>query len=174
MMHGSSAPTPGSGLEIRTAHPSEYAAISALTVDVYVGDGYVSPEDGYVTELGDVAARAAAAQVLVAIHDEQVAGSLTIAEPGTPYAEIALPGELEFRMLAVAKRARGLGAGTALVRAVIEQARAAGYSAIALTTMATMVDAHRIYERLGFVAVPERNWSTHDGLQLHVMRLALD
>ncbi|MFE3541498.1 GNAT family N-acetyltransferase [Nocardia sp. NPDC059177] len=173
-MHGTSAPTPGTGLEIRPAHPSEYDEISALTVDVYVGDGYVSPDDAYVTELGDVAHRAAAAEVLVAVHDDRIAGSLTVAKPGTPYAEIALPGELEFRMLAVAKRARGLGAGTALVHAVLAAARAGGYEAVALTTMSTMVDAHRIYERLGFVAVPERNWATPDGLQLHVMRLALN
>ncbi|MFD4429850.1 GNAT family N-acetyltransferase [Nocardia sp. NPDC058497] len=172
-MHGTSALTPGTGLEIRTAHPSEYDAISALTVDVYVGDGYVSPEDDYVTELADVAHRATEAQVLVAVDDDEIAGSLTVAKPGTRYAEIARPGELEFRMLAVAKRSRGLGAGTALVRAVVAEARAGGYEAVALTTMATMVDAHRIYERLGFVAVPERNWSPHDGLPLYVMRLAL-
>lgn len=172
-MQGNHHQNPGNGLHIRTARPEEFAAISALTVQVYVGDGYVDEDDGYVQELGDVTHRAAEAQVLVAVHDGKVAGSLTVAKPGTRYAEIALPGELEFRMLAVAKDARGLGVGTALVRTVIDEARAGGYEAVALTTMGTMVDAHRIYERLGFVGVPERNWSTHDGLQLYVMRLAL-
>ncbi|MFC9963813.1 GNAT family N-acetyltransferase [Nocardia ignorata] len=171
-MHGNNHAT-ASGPQIRTAQPDEYDAISALTVDVYVGDGYVPADNDYTRELGDAAHRAAHAQVLVALHEGQVVGSLTIAEPGSPYAEIARPGELEFRMLAVSKRARGLGVGTALVRTVIEEAKAGGYEAVALTTMSTMVDAHRIYERLGFVAVPERNWSTDDGLPLFVMRLAL-
>ncbi|WP_280340393.1 GNAT family N-acetyltransferase [Nocardia neocaledoniensis] len=161
------------GLLLRTATPDDYTAVDELTVQVYVGDGYIDPDDGYVRELGDVAHRAAAAEVLVAVHEDRIVGSLTVAAPGTPYAEIARPGELEFRMLAVSKDARGLGVGTALVRAVIDEARAGGYDAVALTTMGTMVDAHRIYKRLGFVGVPERDWATDDGLPLYVMRLAL-
>ncbi|MEV0076782.1 GNAT family N-acetyltransferase [Nocardia neocaledoniensis] len=172
-MQGNHHRTPGDGLLIRTARADEFAAVAALTVQVYVGDGYVDQDDSYVTELADVGHRAAEAEVLVAVHEGKVAGSLTVAAPGTRYAEIALPGELEFRMLAVAKEARGLGVGTALVRAVIDEAKAGGYSAVALTTMGTMVDAHRIYKRLGFVGVPERNWSTDGGLPLYVMRLAL-
>ncbi|MFC6010962.1 GNAT family N-acetyltransferase [Nocardia lasii] len=160
-------------LQIRPAHPDEYAEVGALTVEVYVGDGYVPADDDYARELADTAHRAAAAQVLVAVHDGQIVGSLTVAAPGTPYAEIARAGELEFRMLAVAKRARGLGVGTALVRAVLDEARAGGYAAVALTTMETMVDAHRLYEKLGFAAVPERDWATEDGLPLLVMRRAL-
>ncbi|MFD6395393.1 GNAT family N-acetyltransferase [Nocardia sp. NPDC060249] len=170
-MHGTDDQT--TGLLIRPAHPDEYDAVAALTVEVYVGDGYVPDGDDYVRELADVAHRAAEAEVLVAVHDGEVVGSLTVAKPGTRYAEIAQPGELEFRMLAVSKRARGLGAGTALVRAVVDEARSGGFDAVALTTMFSMVDAHRIYERLGFVGVPERDWATRDGLQLFVMRLAL-
>jgi GNAT superfamily N-acetyltransferase len=161
------------GLLIRPAHPDEYDAVAALTVEVYVGDGYVADGDDYVRELADVPHRADEAEVLVAVHDGEVVGSLTVAKPGTRYAEIAQPGELEFRMLAVSKRARGLGVGGALVRAVIDEARSGDFDAVALTTMFSMVDAHRLYERLGFVGVPERDWATHDGLQLFVMRLAL-
>ncbi|MFD3743151.1 GNAT family N-acetyltransferase [Nocardia sp. NPDC058633] len=170
-MHGTDNRT--TGLLIRPAHPDDYDAVAALTVDVYVGDGYVTSGDGYVRELADVAHRAAESEVLVAEHEGRVVGSLTVARPGTPYAEIARPGELEFRMLAVSKQARGLGVGTALVRAVVDEARSGECEAVVLTTMFSMVDAHRIYERLGFVPVPERDWATHDGLQLFVMRLAL-
>ncbi|MFC4374955.1 GNAT family N-acetyltransferase [Nocardia halotolerans] len=171
-MHGNDQPRE-TGLRIRTARPGEYDAVAALTVQVYVGDGYVGADEDYVRELGDTARRAAAAEVLVAVHDGTVVGSLTVAGPGTPYAEIARPGELEFRMLAVSKDARGLGVGTALVRGVVDEARAGGYEAVVLTTMGAMVDAHRLYERLGFVTVPERRWATEDGLALFVMRLAL-
>ncbi|MEV6656293.1 GNAT family N-acetyltransferase [Nocardia fluminea] len=170
-MHGTDDRT--AGLLIRPAHPDEYDAVAALTVEVYVGDGYVADGDDYVRELADVPHRAAEAEVLVAVYEGEVVGSLTVARPGTPYAEIAQPGELEFRMLAVSKRARGLGVGSALVRAVIDEARSGDFEAVALTTMFSMVDAHRLYERLGFVGVPERDWATHDGLQLFVMRLAL-
>jgi ribosomal protein S18 acetylase RimI-like enzyme len=162
-----------SALVIRTARPDEYSAVGELTVEVYVGEGFVRAESPYVTELADITHRAAAADVLVAVHGEQVVGSLTVARPGTPYAEIAHPGELEFRMLAVAKSARGLGAGTALVRNVIETARAESFGAVVLTTMPLMVDARRIYDRFGFVPVPERNWRTRAGEELTVLRLDL-
>ncbi|WP_225729670.1 MULTISPECIES: GNAT family N-acetyltransferase [unclassified Nocardia] len=158
---------------IRVARPDEYAAIGELTVDVYVGEGHIDPASAYVPELRDTARRAPLAEVLVAEYRGQVVGSLTIAAPGTPYAETARPDELEFRMLAVAKAARGLGVGTALVRTVIDRAIAESYAAVMITTMPTMTDAMRIYERFGFVRVPERDWITDAGNRLPVLRLDL-
>ncbi|GAB2638417.1 GNAT family N-acetyltransferase [Nocardia goodfellowii] len=162
-----------SAVVIRTASPDEYDAIGELTVDVYVGEGYVQADSLYVEELADTARRAAAAQILVAMHGDRVVGSVTVARPGTPYAEIARPGELEFRMLAVSKRARGHGAGTALLRAVLDIAAAESFEAVALTTMPAMADARRLYDRFGFVSVPERDWRTPSGEELRVLRLQL-
>ncbi len=160
--------------EIRLARPEEYGAVGALTLDVYVGEGYIDPESPYVAELSDTQTRAAVVDVLVAVRAGDVLGSLTVARPGTSYAAVARERELEFRMLAVGKRARGLGVGTALVREVIEIGRAEGFEAIVLTTMAPMADARRIYERLGFVHVPERDWSPRPGVPvLPVMRYEL-
>ncbi|MFI6168032.1 GNAT family N-acetyltransferase [Nocardia sp. NPDC051052] len=161
------------GLVIRTARPDEYPAIGELTVEVYVGDGFVHADTPYAAELADTAHRGASAQLLVATHADRIVGSLTVARPGTPYAEIARPGELEFRMLAVSKSARGLGAGTALVRTVIDIAKAEGFHAVALTTMPAMIDARRIYDRFGFVPTPDRDWHTPSGELLTVLRLDL-
>ncbi|MGV9680800.1 GNAT family N-acetyltransferase [Nocardia sp. NPDC003482] len=161
-------------VEIRPARESEYPDIGALTLDVYVGEGYIDPESPYVTELSDTETRARAAEILVAVRDGRVLGSLTVARPGNPYAPLARPGELEFRMLAVDKDARGLGVGTALVRKVIEIGRAEGFDAVVLTTMPPMVDARRIYDRLGFVPVPERDWAARPGSpMMTVLRLPL-
>src|SRR5690606_38990842 len=120
-------------LTVRPATPADHEAIGALTVAVYVGEGYVPPDSPYAAELADTARRAEVATLLVAEHEGEVIGSLTVARPGTPYADIARPGELEFRMLAVAVGARGLGAGTTLVRSVIEIARAESLAAVVLT-----------------------------------------
>ncbi|MFJ4650526.1 GNAT family N-acetyltransferase [Nocardia sp. NPDC088792] len=163
----------GSGVEIRAAKPEEFAAVGDLTVDVYVGEGHVKAESPYVAELADTATRAASAEILVAVRDGAVIGSLTLARPGTEFADIARPGELEFRMLAVSKRARGLGVGSGLLQRVIEIGRAEGFEAVVLTTMPTMQDARRIYDRAGFVHVPERDWKTMAGRPLTVMRLPL-
>lgn len=162
-----------SAVEIRDVREGEFAAVGALTVDVYVGEGHVNPESPYVAELADTATRAAAAEILVAIHDGEVVGSVTVARPGTPFADIAREGELEFRMLAVAKQARGLGVGSALVHRVIDIARAEGRNGVVLTTMPTMADARRLYDRYGFAHVPERDWRTMAGTPLTVMRLEL-
>ncbi|WP_330182461.1 GNAT family N-acetyltransferase [Nocardia sp. NBC_01503] len=160
-----------SAVVIRDVETEEYAAVGALTVEVYVGEGHVNPESPYVAELADTGTRAASAEILVAVHDGGVVGSVTVARPGTPFADIARDGELEFRMLVVGKQGRGLGVGTALVRKVIEIARAEGWQAVVLTTMPTMRDARRLYDRLGFVHAPERDWKTMAGTPLTVMRL---
>ncbi|MET7767745.1 GNAT family N-acetyltransferase [Nocardia sp. NPDC005366] len=160
-------------LAIRTASAEEYRAVGALTVEVYVGEGYVGAGTPYAAQLADAEHRGAAAQILVAAYAGDIVGSLTVARPGTRYADIARPGELEFRMLAVSKTARGLGAGTALVRTVIETAVAEGLDAVVLTTMPAMADARRIYDRFGFVPVPERDWNTETGEALTVLRLEL-
>ncbi|MQY23281.1 GNAT family N-acetyltransferase [Nocardia macrotermitis] len=160
-------------LTIDTAERAQFADIGALTVGVYVGEGHVHPDSPYVAELLDTDTRARAARVLVAARAGEVLGSVTIARPGTPFADIARPGELEFRMLAVEPRARGGGIGAALVRAVIDTAREEEFDAVVLTTMPGMADARRMYDRIGFAHVPERDWATPTGLPLTVMRLTL-
>ncbi|MGV9662328.1 GNAT family N-acetyltransferase [Nocardia niigatensis] len=158
-------------VEIRDAEAGDFAAVAELTVEVYVGEGHVNPESPYVADLADTATRAEAAEILVAVRGGELLGSLTMARPGTPFADIARPGELEFRMLAVSKRARGLGIGTALLDRVIDTARAEGFEAVVLTTMPSMRDARRMYDRLGFEHAAERDWRTPSGLPLTVMRL---
>jgi GNAT superfamily N-acetyltransferase len=54
---------------------------------------------------------------------------------------------------------RGTGLGDQMIRAAIEIARDAGCSIVQLTTDKRRVDAHRFYERLGFVA-------SHAGMKL--------
>ena len=47
---------------------------------------------------------------------------------------------------------RGSGLGTAMLRWVVDEARDRGCAVVQLTTDASRTDAHRFYERLGFVA----------------------
>jgi hypothetical protein len=44
---------------------------------------------------------------------------------------------------------------------------------VVLSSLPVQRDAHRIYERLGFVRLPERDWSPHDGVDLLAFRLDL-
>ncbi|NBB82530.1 MAG: GNAT family N-acetyltransferase, partial [Alphaproteobacteria bacterium] len=66
-------------------------------------------------------------------------------------------GQIEAVRIAVGHRSHGLG--EQLVRAAIARARAAGCGLVQLTTDKRRTDAHRFYERLGFVA-------SHEGMKL--------
>ena len=59
----------------------------------------------------------------------------------------------------VAGPQRGTGLGEQMIRGAIEIARKAGCSIVQLTTDKRRKDAHRFYERLGFVA-------SHEGMKL--------
>ncbi|MEW2413958.1 GNAT family N-acetyltransferase [Streptomyces sp. NPDC046866] len=163
-------------IDIRAAEPAEYGRLGEITGQAYTGDGLLdqNEDDTYLNVLRDVAGRAGAGEVLVAVQDGQVLGGVTFAAPGSPLADVAGPHEAEFRMLAVAREARGKGVGEALVRACIERARALeGVTAIVLSTQPAMRGAQRIYARLGFVRTPELDWSPIPALTLLTYRLEL-
>ncbi|MEU0789244.1 GNAT family N-acetyltransferase [Amycolatopsis sp. NPDC005961] len=146
-------------VEIRPPRPEEYAAAGEVTVQAYEADGHLAGDVGYDAKLRDVASRAELAEVLVAVDATgEVLGTVTVVRPGSPYAEISRPGELEFRMLAVAPSARGRGVGEALTRAVLGRARALGIPKVVLSSLDRMQTAHRLYERLGFARLAERDW----------------
>ncbi|MFF1559734.1 GNAT family N-acetyltransferase [Streptomyces sp. NPDC058279] len=166
-------------ITIRPALPAEYEALGDITARAYLGDGLLTygADDPYLARLKDVAGRAAtaAAEVLVAVLDDgRVVGGVTFAAPGSALCDIARPDEAEFRMLAVAREGRGRGAGEALVRACVDRARAVdGVRRLVLSTTPDMLGAHRIYERLGFVRSPERDWEPVPDLTLLTYGLAL-
>lgn len=147
---------------IRQADPDEYDPLGEITAQAYLQDGLLDfgESDEYLGELRDVAKRAAAAEVLVAVERGRLLGGVTFVPGGGPMADIARLGEAEIRMLAVARDARGRGVGEALVRVCVERARATEACVrVVLSTQRTMYSAHRIYERLDFVRTPERDWN---------------
>ncbi|MER7545404.1 GNAT family N-acetyltransferase [Spirillospora sp. NPDC127506] len=159
-------------LVVRVARPEEYELVGDLTVEVYVHGGLVSPESSYVKTLRNAGDRAEKAELLVAEVGGEVAGAVAYCPPDSPYAELAGPGEAELRMLAVLEKARGKGAGRAMVTACVERARAAGLRGLRLSTQRNMRAAQRMYERLGFVRTPERDWAPAPGVDLLTYALA--
>lgn len=156
---------------VRPAVSQEHQRIGELTASTYLAEGYC--DEDYAEHLRDVAGRAAHATVLVAVLDDEIAGSLTVSTRGGPYAEGHDPGTAVIRMLVTAPAARGHGVGTALVEAAIAQARAEPCTVVRLSTQESMKAAHRVYERLGFARTPSLDWRPLPDLELMTYELPL-
>ena len=148
---------------IRPAAPADLAAVGEVTAAAYA-PFTLGPDDPYVARLRDAASRAEQAELWVAVTDDphgpgEVLGSVTTCPPGSPWREIAEPGEGEFRMLSVAPGAQGQGVGSALVEHVLEHYRRDGARAVVMSSLVEMAAAHRLYARHGFALLPERDWS---------------
>ena len=154
---------------VREARPADHAEIAALTLAAYLRVPGVAGEADYLEELADVAGRAAAVPVLVAVDpddDASVLGAVAYVPGPGPLAETERPDEAGFRMLAVHPAAQGRGVGRALVEACIARARATGKARLVLLTLPAMATAQRLYERLGFRRTPERDWEYAPGHRL--------
>jgi GNAT superfamily N-acetyltransferase len=163
-----------SDLSIRPARPAELTEIGELTVAAYQADGFLPAGHPYAAHLADTVSRHRDAELLVATdHTDRVLGTVTVCRPGTPFAEIAAPHELEFRMLAVHPAARKRGAARALVMTVLDRARAEGYRGVALSSLDRMHTAHRLYQRFGFRRAPERDWRPSERALLWVFVIDL-
>jgi ribosomal protein S18 acetylase RimI-like enzyme len=125
----------------------------------YVALADMPPDPDYEAELADVAGRVRDGVVFGAFVDGEPAGCVTfVADASSPHAEHLRPGESSFRMLGVDPAAQGRGIGEALTRRCIDEAAAVGADAVFIHSGTWMLAAHRLYRRLGFEFVPDRNW----------------
>jgi len=114
-----------------------------------------------------------ATEVIVADDPDtgEVLGCVTFVLAGRPWAEVARDGEGEFRMLAVAPGAQGRGFGSALVRpACLERAvaeQAPRYRSARATRPSETIG---MYERFGFVRIPDRDWTPEPDIKLLALR----
>ncbi|MEV4626042.1 GNAT family N-acetyltransferase [Micromonospora sp. NPDC049523] len=162
-------------LLVRLAVPADFPAIAELTVAAYRASGQLNSEHDYAKTLNDVAGRAAEGELLVAVdtRTDTVVGAVLFVLPGTPYAEVSTPGEAEFRMLAVDPEAQGRGVGELLARTCVARAAELGFGAVVICVRDFVVGAQRLYARLGFVRIPERDWAPAAGVDLLALRLEL-
>ncbi len=146
------------GHAVRRAVRADLPALVALLVDDPLGAGRESTANLAPYETAFAAVDADPNQVLVCLTaGAEVVGTLQLSViPG-----LSRSGTLRGQIEAVRVHAdhRGAGAGGLLVRWAIDEARRRGCGLVQLTTDRSRSDAHRFYERLGFV-------DSHLGLKL--------
>ncbi|RZT66339.1 GNAT family N-acetyltransferase [Leucobacter luti] len=140
--------------EIRTA---EIPEVSELVLAAY-RDDYEGLPATYLGEIANVAERAAQHRVWVAEDTESGAllGTITTPRPGQRLSDVAQPGEMDLRLLGVARSARGRGIGSLIMRHGLRLARIRGTARVVLNTSTEMVAAYQLYDRMGFERLPER------------------
>jgi GNAT superfamily N-acetyltransferase len=164
---------------VRVAEPAEYAEAGRITADGYRADDLLRRTDGlvdfdYQAQLTDASRRAREAELLVAVDDGQVLGTVTWCPPLSPWRELTTrPDQAEFRMLSVAAAGRRRGVGRALVNACLDRARAQGMHEVLISSLPQMTAAHALYREFGFARAPELDHSPKPDVHLWALRLNL-
>lgn len=166
---------------IRLVRTEEYERAGEVTAAAY-SHSYGELSAQYLASLRDVAGRVRTGDVWVAVEAGSdgaapaILGTVWVARPNRPLAEVARPGETDFRQLAVAPEARGRGIGEALTRHVIELARARGSHRVVMNSGPEMTGAHALYAKLGFERLVERggDWEVEPGRIIRLLSFGYD
>ena len=148
-------------LLIRDARDGDREAIQNVTLSAYQEYAMIMPAhwEDYRQNILDTLAEVKPAEQIVAEQAGAIVGTVLMYPAGTI---LDRPDETtnslewpEVRLLAVAPAARGQGVGAALMQECIRRARRAGVAALTLHTTDMMQVAMRMYERMGFVRMPQ-------------------
>jgi len=172
--------TPAPPLHIRDARPDEIGAIRRLTVGAYAEYAATMPAAlwrAYRKAIVRTLDGQGPVQRIVAELDgEGPVGTVLLFAPSAAAYGQAADGASwpEVRLLAVRPQVRGRGVGATLMEACARRACLAGAGAVGLHTMDVMEAAVRLYDRLGYVRTPERDFSPLPGVVVKGYRLDLD
>jgi len=149
-----------SGIVFRAARRGDVAAVVALLADDHLGAereiAGTPPAPCYLDAFDEIARDD---NVLLAVAElaDEVVGCLQIDVRRGLSRRGARRGQIE--AVAVARRLRGRGIGTAMIGWAVERCRERGCAVVQLTSHRSRAGAHRFYARLGFEA-------SHVGMKL--------
>lgn len=158
---------------IRAARDDELDIVASLVVDAYSEfAARMAPDawSSFAQDIANVRGRSIDAQVLVAVRDGRIVGTVT----RYPDWRGAQHDASAVRVLAVPPEERGSGVGRALMEHCIERARDEGKERVVLAVTQEMESARDLYDRLGFQRDPALDHEPAPGVRATGYALKLD
>ena len=161
---------------VRDAGVEELDQVSLLIRDAYQEyQANFSPEvwERYSRDIMDVRSRLDTSELIVAENSGRLVGAVTFYPNTSPSDQGGWPaGWTGIRLLAVHPDARGTGIGRVLMDECLRRSRLLSATALGLHTTELMGIARGMYERMGFVRVPEYDFQA--GPEVVVLGYRLD
>lgn len=161
---------------VRDAGVEDLDQVSLLIRDAYQEyQANFSPEvwERYSRDIMDVRSRLDTSELIVAENSGRLVGAVTFYPNTSPSDQGGWPaGWTGIRLLAVHPDARGMGIGRVLMDECLRRSRLLSATALGLHTTELMGIARGMYERMGFVRVPEYDFQA--GPEVVVLGYRLD
>lgn len=163
--------------QIRDAAAEELDQVALLIRDAYLEYQASFPPgvwEGYARDIMDVRGRLDASELIVAEHAGGLVGTVTFYPNKYQAEQQGWPtGWTGIRLLAVHPDGRGLGIGRALMDECLRRSQQMGAPTVGLHTTELMAVGRGMYERMGFVRVPEFDFYPADEVVVMAYRLDL-
>ncbi len=161
---------------VRDAIDEDLDNVALLIRDAYQEyQANFSPEvwEGYARDIMDVRSRLDTSELIVAENSGRLVGAVTFYPNTSPSDQGGWPaGWTGIRLLAVHPDARGMGIARVLMDECLRRSRLLSATALGLHTTELMGIARGMYERMGFVRVPEYDFQA--GPEVVVLGYRLD
>lgn len=156
-------------VDVREARPLELDEAAEVMVAAYEEYRDHVPAglwDGYARDIRNVRGRLGESRLVLAVENGSIVGAVTYYPPNDA-------GHAGVRLLAVSPAGRSKGYGRLLMDECIRRAREDSAKAIGLHTTPMMAIARAMYERMGFVRVPEDDIQVAPDMTVMAYRLGL-
>ena len=167
----------GDGLVVRDALPEELDRAAAVIEAAYTEYARYLPKqawEAYLRDIVDVRRRLPISELIVAARQEDILGAVTFYPDGSLSEGEGWPrGWAGIRLLAAHPRYRGQGVGKVLMLECLRRCRERRIRTVGLHTTEVMAVARSMYERMGFVRVPEHDFTPAPDVVVMAYRLEL-
>lgn len=131
--------------------------IESILKKSYIEAGFTDPETAEkIFVIHEIKKRG---KILLGVTTtKQVVGMIILGNDLNPYRQVAEADEAEMQLLAVLPAYRKRGVGDRLCKTFETEAQKSGFQKAVLSTQSTMKAAHKLYEKLGYLRNPSRDW----------------